>query len=67
MTAVKTYRAFLDINQAAQYLRDVGLTSCTAQTIKYLGYETDRLPRPTVLGRRAYWKKSDLDAFVESL
>lgn len=67
MTAVKTYRPFLDIHQAAQYLQDLGLTSCTAQTIKYLGYETDRLPRPTVIGRKAYWKKADLDAFVESL
>lgn len=67
MTAVKIHRPFLDINQAAEYLQEFGLASCTAQTIKYLGYETDRLPRPTIIGRRAYWKKSDLDAFVDSL
>lgn len=55
------------MNQAAQYLQNLGLVSCTAQTIKYLAYETDRLPRPAILGRRAYWRRSDLDRFVESL
>jgi predicted DNA-binding transcriptional regulator AlpA len=67
MTAVKTYREFLDINQAAQYLQDKGFASCTAQTIKYLAYEADRLPRPTKMGRRAYWKRADLERFVEGL
>ena len=49
------------------YLQDLGLVSCTAQTIKYLAYETDRLPRPAILGRKAYWRRADLDRFVESL
>jgi hypothetical protein len=67
MTTVQTYRDFLDINQAAQYLQDRGFASCSRETIKYLAYETDRLPRPTKVARRAYWKRVDLDAFVESL
>jgi hypothetical protein len=67
MTAVQTYRDFLDINQAAQYLQDNGFASCSRETIKYLAYETDKLPRPTIVGRRAYWKLADLERFVESL
>ncbi|BCO56982.1 hypothetical protein MINTM008_23730 [Mycobacterium intracellulare] len=67
MTAVKTYREFLDINQAAQYLQDKGFTSCTVQTVRYLAYEKGLLPRPAVLGRRAYWRRSDLDKLIEKL
>jgi hypothetical protein len=67
MTAVKTYREFLDIYQTAEYLQDKGFASCTDQTIKYLAYETKKLPRPKIVGRRAYWRRSDLDAYVESL
>jgi hypothetical protein len=67
MTAVKTYRPFLDISQAAQYLQDMGFDSCTAQTIKYLAYEKGLLPRPKVVGRRAYWSRADLDKFVANL
>lgn len=67
MSAVKTYREFLDINQAAQFLQEKGLASCSRETIKYLAYETDKLPRPTIVGRPAYWKLVDLERFVESL
>ncbi|MFT9663239.1 DNA-binding protein [Mycobacteroides abscessus subsp. abscessus] len=67
MTAVKTYRQFLDINEAAQYLRDKGFSSCTAETIKYLAYEKEQLDRPKIVGRRAYWSREALDKFVEAL
>lgn len=67
MTAVKMYREFLDVSQAAQYLQDKGFASCTTQTIKYFAYETDKLPRPTVVGRKAHWNKRDLDLLVEKL
>ena len=67
MSAVKTYREFLDINQAAEYLQEKGFATCTRETIKYLAYETDKLPRPTIVGRRAYWRRESLDAFVENL
>lgn len=67
MTAVKTYREYLDIHQAAGYLQDKGFASCTAQTIKYLAYETDKLARPKLLGRRAYWSRADLDRLVDNL
>ena len=67
MTAVKTYREFLDIDQAAQFLQEKGLASCSQETIKYLSYETEKVPRPTIVGRRAYWKLVDLERFVENL
>lgn len=67
MTAVKNYRQFLDINEAAQYLQDKGFVSCTAETIKYLAYEKGQLDRPKIVGRRAYWSREALDKFVEEL
>jgi hypothetical protein len=67
MTAVKAYRDFLDINQAAQYLQDKGFSSCSAQTIKYLAYEKALLDRPKIVGRRAYWSRESLDRFVANL
>jgi hypothetical protein len=67
MTAVNTYREFLDINQAAQYLQDKGFASCTIQTIRYLAYEKGLLARPKIVGRRAYWSRAHLDQFVTNL
>lgn len=67
MTAVKIYREFLDVLQAAEYLQARGFGSCTVQTIKYLAYETDKLTRPKLLGRRAYWSRADLDLLVDKL
>ena len=67
MTAVKMYREFLDLNQAAQYLQDKGFESCSPETIKYHAYETALLPLPVVLARRAYWSKKDLDEFIQKL
>jgi len=67
MSAVKTYRDFLDINQAAQFLQEKGLASCSPETIKYHAYETGLLPLPIVLARRSYWSKKDLDLFVLKL
>jgi len=67
MTAVKTSRPFLNIKQAAEYLQDMGFDSCTVDTIRYLAYEKGLLPRPKVVGRRAYWKRADLDQFVANL
>lgn len=57
-----------DMEAAAKYLQDMGFRSITPQTIKYHAYETGKLPRPKIVGRRrSYWTKSALDAFVESL
>ena len=68
MSAVKAvYREFLDIEQSAQFLQEKGFHSCTAQTIKYLVYEKGLLPRPTVMGRKSYWRKRDLERLVDSL
>ncbi len=67
MTAVKIYLDFLDVNQAAEYLRDKGFSSCTAETIKYLAYEKGQLDRPKIIGRRAYWSREALDRFVGQL
>lgn len=67
MTAVKANRPFLNINQAVEYLQSLGFESCTADTIRYLAYEKGALPRPKVVGRRAYWSRADLDRYVENL
>lgn len=67
MTAVKANRPFLNINQAAEYLQELGFESCTTDTIRYLAYEKGLLPRPKIVGRRAYWSRVDLDQFVANL
>jgi hypothetical protein len=67
VTAIKTYREFLDINQAVEYLQDKGFASCSIHTIRHLAYEKRVLPRPTIIGRRAYWKRADLERFVADL
>lgn len=62
-------KQFLGLDEAVQYLRDLGLATVTVETIRTHAYRTGRLPRPTVIGkpRRSYWKREDLDAFVEAL
>jgi hypothetical protein len=62
-------KQYLDINEAVQYLRDLGLATVTPDTIRTHAYRTGKLPRPTVVGkpRRSYWKRSDLDALLAML
>ncbi|WP_123023577.1 MerR family transcriptional regulator [Mycolicibacterium stellerae] len=67
MTAVKAIRPFLNIKQAAEYLQEMGFDSCTTDTIRYLAYEKGLLPRPKIVGGRAYWSRADLDQFVADL
>jgi hypothetical protein len=65
----KPQKQYLDINEAVQYLRDLGLVTVTPDTIRTHAYRTGKLPRPKVVGRprRSYWKREDLDKLVESL
>lgn len=69
VAADRPQKRYLDINEAVQYLRDLGLVTVTPDTIKSHAYRSGKLPRPTVVGkpRRSYWKQSDLDALVEKL
>lgn len=68
-TAQKLEKRYLDVNESVQYLRDLGLVTVTADTIRTHAYRTGKLPRPIVVGkpRRSYWKREDLDALVEAL
>jgi hypothetical protein len=65
----KPTKQYLDINEAVQYLKDLGLVTVTPDTIRTHAYRTGKLPRPTVVGkpRRSYWKRIDLDRLLESL
>lgn len=60
-------KRYLTANEAAQYLRDLGFTSVTVETIKHYAYRTGQLARPKVAGRHAYWARKDLDQLVENL
>lgn len=65
----KPRQQYLDINEAVQYLRDLGLVTVTADTIRTHAYRSGKLPRPIVVGkpRRSYWKREDLDKLVQAL
>jgi len=62
-------KQYLDIGEAVQYIRDLGLATVTADTLRTHAYRTGKLPRPIAVGkpRRSYWKRSDLDALLEML
>lgn len=65
----KPQKQYLDMDEAVQYLHDLGLATVTPDTIRTHAYRTGKLPRPVVVGkpRRSYWKRTDLDKLVESL
>lgn len=65
----KPQKQYLDMDEAVQYLHDLGLATVTADTVRTHAYRTGKLPRPIVVGkpRRSYWKRTDLDKLVESL
>lgn len=67
MTRIASFAQYLDVADATRYLNSLGFTSATAESIKYHAYCTGRLPRPKVLGRKAYWSRESLDALVEAL
>jgi hypothetical protein len=60
-------KEYLNIQEAAKYLQDKGFASATPESVKYYAYYTDKLPRPKVLARRSYWRRGDLDRFIENL
>jgi hypothetical protein len=60
-------KPFLDLDEAAIYLQSLGFAAANRDTVKYHAYETGRLPRPKRVGRRGYWARTDLDAFVANL
>lgn len=65
----KAHPLYLDVDQAVQYLRDIGLVTVTADTIRTHAYRTGKLPRPVVIGkpRRSYWRREDLDKLLQAL
>jgi predicted DNA-binding transcriptional regulator AlpA len=67
MTRTASFAKYLDIDEAARYLNTLGFTTATSKTVKYHAYETGKLPRPKILGRKAHWKREDLDSLVEAL
>ena len=69
VAAVTAGKPYLDIDESVQYLREMGLVTVTADTIRTHAYRTGKLPRPIVVGkpRRSYWKRADLDALLEAL
>ena len=67
MTRTASFAKYLDMHDAARYLNSLGFTTVTAETIKYQAYETGKLSRPKIVGRKAYWSREALDALVEAL
>jgi hypothetical protein len=67
MTRTTAFAQYLDMHEAARYLNSLGFVAATAETVKYHSYDTGKLSRPKVLGRRAYWSRESLDALVEVL
>lgn len=67
MTKTASFAQYLDGREAARYLNTLGFTAATVETVKYHAYYTDKLPRPKILGRKAYWSREALDRLVESL
>lgn len=53
--------------KAVAYLRNKGFEAVTFETLKGYAYKTGQLPKPKVIGKRAYWRVADLDKLVESL
>lgn len=60
-------KPWLNQEQAAKYLQDMGFDGVTPDTIRYHANETRKLPRPKRVGRLNYWRTADLDKLVESL
>lgn len=67
MTRTASFAKYLDMHDAAKYLNTLGFAAATSETVKYHSYETGKLDRPKILGRKAYWSREALDTLVESL
>lgn len=67
MTRIASFAQYLDVADAARYLNSLGFTAASAETVKYHAYYTGKLPRPKIVGRKAYWSRESLDALVEAL
>lgn len=67
MTRIASFAQYLDVTDAARYLNSLGFIAATVETVKYHAYYTGKLPRPKVVGRKAYWSRESLDALVEAL
>jgi hypothetical protein len=57
----------MNAQEAVDFLHALGFTTATVETVKYHAYYTGKLPKPKIVGRRAYWARTDLDALVEQL
>lgn len=67
-TAEKPKVRLLLKHESVEYLQTrYNLTGFTEETLKRYSYKTDLLPRPTIIGRRAYWNTADLDDLVAAL
>lgn len=58
---------WLSAERAVEHVRDKGFDGFTVESLKYYAYRTELLPKPTVVGRHAYWRTADLDALVQQL
>ena len=67
MTRIASFAQYLDATEAARYLNSLGFFAATVETVKYHAYCTGNLPRPKIMGRKAYWSRKSLDALVEAL
>lgn len=60
-------RTFYGYDEAAAYLRSKGLDDITRNTIDHHYRKTKKLGEPKRAGRKVYWHRSQLDAFIEAL
>lgn len=60
-------RTFFGYEEAAAYLRSKGLDDITRNTIDHHYRKTGKLGMPKRAGRKVYWHRSQLDAFIEAL
>lgn len=67
MTRTASFPKYLDLQEATRYLNSLGFVAATVETVKYHAYYTGKLPRPKIVGRKAYWSREALDALIEAL
>ncbi|WP_081287091.1 DNA-binding protein [Mycobacterium asiaticum] len=54
MTRTASFPKYLDLQEATRYLNSLGFAAATVETVKYHAYYTGKLPRPKIVGRKAY-------------
>lgn len=58
---------WVSAEKAVAHIRRKGIDAFTVESLRYYAYRTDLLPKPTVVGRHAYWRTADLDQLVTQL